>query len=142
MALVRFRRLEAGGLRPSAEDESRALVVQQLLGAEALTQLTEVTVAASGRAGRTVHSVQDHIGNRFWARPGDESSDDELEEVAESDDVAEVVVAPKKGSSLGGLVISAGVSLAELCCAAMDLDGPVARKVINMLVAKLVKPRG
>lgn len=101
-----------------------------MLRAEALSQLAEVTAAASGRAGRTVHDIQDHIGNRFWARPEVESSDDDLEMIVGADKVVESGVEPKKGFSLGSLANSAGVSSTELSNAVLDLDGPAARKVI------------
>jgi hypothetical protein len=89
-----------------------------------------------------VHDIQDHIGNRFWAHPEVESSDDDLEMIVGADKVVESGVEPKKGFSLGGLANSAGVSLAELSSAALDLDGPATRKVIDVLAAKLVKSRG
>jgi hypothetical protein len=70
MALGRLR-------RPGPGDTRSAGAVQRMLRAEAFSRLAEVTAAASSRAGRTVHGIQDHIGNRFWARSDVGSSDDE-----------------------------------------------------------------
>jgi hypothetical protein len=123
MALGRFRRLEPGG-------QQSDIAVQRLLRAEAFSRLAVVTTAASSRAGRTVHDIQDYIGNRFWASPEVESSDDEIVVNAGADKVARCGVEPKKGFSLGSLANSAGVSSTELSNAVLDLDGPAARKVI------------
>jgi hypothetical protein len=78
MALVRLR-------RPGPGDTRSAGAVQRMLRAEAFSRLAEVTTAASSRAGRTVHGIQDHIGNRFWARSDVGGSDDEQVGVAGAD---------------------------------------------------------
>jgi hypothetical protein len=70
MALGRFP-------RPVPGNTQSAAAVQWMLRTEAFSRLAEVTTAASSRAGRTVHGIQDHIGNRFWASPDVGSSDDE-----------------------------------------------------------------